>query len=178
MALTRRFAGTLHLVVAVLVGGPAAAQTTVSGGSLATQTWTLAGTRPAGDYRIIADVRTDPNKATRDAFAYMTYSLVAPAPSPATGVTLTTNVTSPQIVGTDVVFTAQGQGSSGYLYRFWLTSDGGVTFSIVQDWSATATWTLPSTTAAGTYQVIADVKTDPYSNLRDAYTWMDYVIAP
>jgi hypothetical protein len=27
-----------------------------------------------------------------------------------------------------VRFTAAGQGSSGYQYRFWLSSDGGVTW--------------------------------------------------
>ena len=136
-----------------------------------TATWTQAGTTPAGFYRIVADVRTDPASIGRDAFAFVDYQLLAP---PATGVTLTPSAPSPQVAGTDVIFTAAGQGSSGYLYRFWQYDFTTATWSVVQDWSATATWTLAGTTPAGTYRVVADVKTDPLSDVRDAFTFINY----
>jgi FtsP/CotA-like multicopper oxidase with cupredoxin domain len=144
----------------------------------ATATWTLPATTAVGTYLVIADVTTDPVSTIRDAYTWMSYAVVSTALAPATGVTLTPSLPSPQKTGTAVIFTAAGQGSSGYLYRFWLSADGGVTFTVVQDWSATATWTLPATTAVGTYQVIADVKTDPAASLRDAYTWANYSITP
>jgi FtsP/CotA-like multicopper oxidase with cupredoxin domain len=141
-------------------------------------TWTLPSTTPVGTYLVVADVTTDPTGATRDAWTWMSYAVTATALAPATGVVLTASQPSPQIAGTAVVFSAAGQGSTSYQYRFWLSADAGVTFSLVQDWSGTATWTLPATTAAGTYQVVADVKTDPASLLRDAYAWLDYTIVP
>ena len=144
----------------------------------ATATWTLPASTAVGTYLVVADVTTDPAGTVRDAYTWMSYAVVATALPPATGVTLTADSPSPHTAGTDVIFTAAGQGSTGYLYRFWLTSNGGLTFTTVQDWSTTATWTLPGTTGTGSYQVIADVKTDPASTLRDAYTWFDYVIIP
>jgi hypothetical protein len=143
-----------------------------------TATWTLPATTAVGTYLVIADVTTDPTTTVRDAWTWMNYSVVATALAPATGVTLTASAPSPHTAGTAVTFTAAGQGSSGYLYRFWESADGGVTFTVVQDWSATATWTLPATAAVGTYQILADVKTDPAATVRDAYTWLDYVIVP
>ncbi|HEX7622907.1 MAG TPA: kelch repeat-containing protein, partial [Anaeromyxobacteraceae bacterium] len=80
-------------------------------------------------------------------------------PPPATGVTLTPSLPSPQAVGTPVVFTAAGQGSVGYEYRFWLFSNG--VWNIVQDYGAAATWTLPSTTVLGDYSVAVWVRTNP-----------------
>jgi FtsP/CotA-like multicopper oxidase with cupredoxin domain len=142
----------------------------------ASATWTMPGTTPVGTYVIVADVTTDPVATTRDAWTFTTYSVVAAALPPATGVTLTANATSPQAAGTPVIFTAAGIGSTSYLYRFWQSTDGGLTFTVVQDWSATATWTLPGTAVPGTYQIIADVKSDPAATLRDAYTWLNFVI--
>jgi hypothetical protein len=60
-----------------------------------------------------------------------------------------------------VPFVAAGTGSTGYQYRFWLSSDGGVTLSLVQDWSAARTWTAPASLAAGTFRVQVDVRTNP-----------------
>ena len=143
-----------------------------------TDTWTLPSTTGAGSYVVLADVKTMPGPTPRDAYTAIIYTLGTGLPPPATGVTLAASAPSPHTAGTDVTFTAAGQGSTGYLYRFWLTSDGGQSFTVVQDWSSTATWTLPGTTGTGAYQVIGDVKTDPLSPARDAYTWFDYVIIP
>ena len=127
-----------------------------------TATYTLPNTTPFGRYFISAEVRTAVT-GTRDAVTSMSYTLNA---IPATGVTLTSDLASPQNAGTAVTFTAAGQGSSNYFYRFTLTPSGqGGT--VVQNWSTTPTWTMPTTTAAGTYFISAEVRTAT-SGARDA----------
>lgn len=75
----------------------------------------------------------------------------------ASGVTLTADLTSPQVPGTAVIFTAQGAGAAEYLYRFWLDTGSGFGTTPVQDWSTNPHWALPGTTAPGHYRVVADV---------------------
>ncbi len=141
-----------------------------------TATWTLPGTTPAGLYRVVADVKTDPLSIVRDAFAYIDYDVVAQPP--ATGVILTPSAPSPHVAGTEVIFTAAGVGSTGYEYRFWLYDYAIAIWTVEQDWSATATWTLLGTTPPGLYRVVADVKTSPHTTVRDAFTYIDYTLAP
>ena len=99
--------------------------------------WILPTSTPAGTYRVIVHVRTSAAVAF-DARAELSYTVRLVA---ATGVTITSNIASPQVVGTPVVFTAAGQGSSGYQYRFWLDSGTGPT--IVQDYGVGSAFTLP-----------------------------------
>jgi hypothetical protein len=82
----------------------------------------------------------------------------------ATGLAVTANPVSPVSPGTPVTFTAQGSGAAAgtvYLYRFSL-SNGAATV-LVQDWSATSTWTwpIPLVQQPGTYSVVVDVETNP-----------------
>jgi hypothetical protein len=72
-----------------------------------------------------------------------------------------------------VIFTAAGQGAANYQYEFWLTS--GSTSTMVQAYSTTATWTLPTTTPAGTYYVGVNVRTST-GVARDASNTIIYVI--
>jgi hypothetical protein len=141
-----------------------------------TATWTLPGTTAEGIYRVVADVKTDPLSTIRDAFAYIDYDVFAQPP--ATGVTLTASTPSPHVAGTDVIFTAAGEGSTGYEYRFWLYDYAIAIWTVEQDWSGTATWTLPGTTPPGRYRVVADVKTSPHTNIRDAFSYVDYTLTP
>ena len=69
--------------------------------------------------------------------------------------TVTPDQASPQPFGTNVVFTAAGQGSSNYLYRFLL--DGNE----VQPFGAVATWTMSAATPPGNHQIGVEVKTNP-----------------
>ena len=117
-------------------------------------TWTLPGTTPVGTYRVIVHVRTS-NAVAFDARAEVAYTVV----SPATGVTLTASVPSPAVKGTPVVFTAAGQGSSGYQYRFFIDSGAGP--GMVRDYSTNPSFTMPGTTPAGTYKVIVHARTSP-----------------
>ncbi|MBK9519307.1 MAG: multicopper oxidase domain-containing protein [Anaeromyxobacter sp.] len=116
--------------------------------------WTLPGTAIEGSYAVAAEARTalsGPRDAVSPNFSYTIGFL------PATGVTLGTDLPSPQLPGTAVTFTAAGSGSAGYQYRFWINSGAG--YSLAQDWSPTSNWVLASTTPAGTYQVVAEVRT-------------------
>jgi len=119
-------------------------------------TWSFpAGTLP-GTYQVKVDVRTS---AHVDLDKSATVSYVLTPGTPATGVTVDTNLTSPQIAGTAVVFTAHGEGASGYSYRFFRSADGGANWTMVRDWSTVATYTLPNYMAAATYLIYAEVRT-------------------
>ncbi|HTN54072.1 MAG TPA: choice-of-anchor D domain-containing protein, partial [Anaeromyxobacter sp.] len=169
--------GALSFTVSIVGANPGDfAQTNTCAGTVApggsctinvTFTPTALGARAA----TLSLATNDPVKPT------LTSSLTGTGFSiPATGVTLTPSLPSPQIVGTAVVFTAQGQGSTGpYQYQFWLKT--GNTWAIVQPWSSTNTWTLAANTAPGTYSVQVEVRTKP-SGARDAITAIGYTINP
>jgi hypothetical protein len=89
-------------------------------------------------------------------------------------VKLTPSVASPQLPGAAVTFTAEGQGSSGYQYQFWLFANG--VWSVVQPYSSVATWDLPISTPAGQYQVSVWVRTNS-ANTMEAQNVTSYLIA-
>jgi len=123
-----------------------------------TATWTLPGTTAPGNYQVGVQVRTSNLVGADAASPNMPFSIVA---VPATGVTVTVDLASPQVPGTAVTFTAAGQGSSGYQYRFWLFN--GISWSIVRDYATTATWVMPTSQPPGSYQVSAQVRTSTLS---------------
>ncbi len=93
----------------------------------------------------------------------------------ATGVTLTPSLASPQVLGTAVAFTAEGQGSSGYQYRFDFYN--GSTWSTVQDYSSTNAWTMPASTPVGDYWVAVLVRTNP-SGAHNAIGYARFGVVP
>jgi hypothetical protein len=133
--------------------------------------WILPTSTPAGTYRVIVHVRTSA-AVTFDARAELSYSVRL---APATGVTIAPDLASPQVVGTPVVFTAAGQGSSGYEYRFWV--DGGAGPTMVQDYGVGSAFTLPGSTPAGTYRVIVHVRTTG-GGAFDARAEVSYTLTP
>jgi murein DD-endopeptidase MepM/ murein hydrolase activator NlpD len=71
-----------------------------------------------------------------------------------TAATLTANKTAPQVPGTTVTFTAGGTGgTTPYAFKFMLTTNNWATYSVVQDWSASATWAWTAGAANTGYQV-------------------------
>jgi hypothetical protein len=134
--------------------------------------WTMPTTTPIGAHTVVAWVKTDPSKTTADAIASTAFTIGFPR---ATGVTLTSDLTSPQPVGTAVTFTAAGQGSSGYMYQFFLRLGSGA-WNVVQPWSTQSTWRMPTTTAFGTYTVVAWVKTDPSGTVADSIAGMPFIV--
>jgi hypothetical protein len=123
--------------------------------------WTMPGTTPAGSYQIAVHVRTSSGVFV-DAQAVLPFvigDLPTPA-APATGVTVTSTLGSPQAAGTLVRFDAQGEGGSGtYQYRFWLFADGA--WQVMQDYGVGSSWTMTAPLPAGSYQVAVHVRTDP-----------------
>ena len=70
------------------------------------------------------------------------------------GVTLTANKVAPQLTGTTVTFTAAGAGGvAPYAYKFILTTNNWASYTVVQDWSASATFTWTPATPNTSYQV-------------------------
>ncbi len=121
-----------------------------------TPTWTL-NTSVTGKHQIIVHVRVVGSTANYEQQASIIYSITVAPPPPATGVTLTADKVSPQIVNTPVVFTAAGSGGSGiYEYRFYDSVNGGA-FTVVQNYSTTPTWTL-NTSVTGKHQIIVHVR--------------------
>jgi len=130
---------------------------------MSTFTWTPTAT---GTYDIMVDVRSIGSTVVRDAFTKMFQYKILPAP--VTGVTLTSDLATPQIPGTPITFTATGQGGSGpYEYRFWVNSGSG--FAIAQNYSPANTfvWTP---TLAGAYDILVDVRNTGSTAVREAST--------
>jgi hypothetical protein len=134
--------------------------------------WILPASTPIGSYTLAVDVRTS-TAVGRDTVTYLPYQVTA-IPAPATGVDLIPTQTSPHPAGTAVLFAANGIGSSGYQYRFWLFD--GASWSMVQDYGVGSTWSLPASTPVGNYTIAVDVRTST-AVYRDAVAYLPYQIA-
>lgn len=124
----------------------------------------------SGAYDILVDVRNAGSTALREASTKIFYYQVLP--SAATGVTVTSDKSSPVSLGNTITYTALGQGGSGsYEYRFWINSGSG--FTIVQEYSATNTfaWTPVVT---GAYDLLVDVRSAGSTAQREASTKIFY----
>jgi hypothetical protein len=135
--------------------------------------WTMPGNLVPDTYTVVVHVRTS-TLVGLDAQVGITYAIRLP---PATGVALTSSLPSPQVQGTPVVFTAQGQGSSSYQYRFYIRDLSTATYQLVQNYSAVNTWTMPASTPAANYRIYVHVRTDPSVGL-DAQAGQDYSLTP
>jgi hypothetical protein len=133
--------------------------------------WTLPANTPAGSYTIAVNVRTS-TTVTRDAVNYAYYQISTPV-VPATGVIITPSLPSPQVSGTAVLFTANGTGSSGYQYQFYLYN--GTSWNMVQDYGVGSSWTLPANMPAGSYTIAVNVRTST-TVANDAVSYLAYQI--
>jgi hypothetical protein len=131
--------------------------------------WTMPEGQAGGDYMLAVEVRGSTG-AIRDAVAYLSYQVLW---APATGVEATPDQTV-HTPGTDVIFTAAGQGSSGYDYRFWLFNVTTSQWTMAQDYGNGPSWTMPGTTDSGNYVVAVDVRTNA-SVIRDAVHYLSYL---
>jgi hypothetical protein len=83
-------------------------------------------------------------------------SVTVPCPTTPvmTAVTLTADKTAPQAPGTTVTFTAAGAGGvTPYAFKFLLTTNNWGSWTVVQDWSSSATWVWTAGAANARYQV-------------------------
>src|SRR5437762_1422854 len=138
--------------------------------SSATFAWTPA---TMNSYTVEVWARSAGNNA--DAYeAYKDIAYTVSAAQPLSFSATTADKASPQATGTTITFTANASGgTSPYQYKWWLKS--GSTWSMVQDWSSSATfaWT-PGTANSYTVEVwgrSAGNNADTYEAYKDlAYT--------
>jgi hypothetical protein len=125
-------------------------------------TWSPAA---IGNYDILVDVRTAGSIVVREASTTISFFQVRSS-TPATGVTLTSNLASPQATGTPITFTAVATGAAGpFEYRYWVNTGAG--FQLVRDYFASGTFVWTPTTA-GAYDILVDVRTIGNTALREA----------
>jgi len=121
------------------------------------------------NYRVFA------YNAQGDSVASNTATILTSTWAAASGVTLTPSKPSPQGLGSPIVFTASGSGSTAaYEYRFSLGVTG--TNTIIQDYSTVSTWTMPASTQAGSYTITVDVRDSGSSATPNATNSIAYVI--
>ncbi len=130
-----------------LLQGPATSNiaTEVQAFSL-NSTWSWQTTAAdTGTNIVIVEVKIAGSTSAFDTSAQLNVDIIVPVA--ATSVTVTTSPASPQNVGTAITVTAQGQGGTGpYEYQFW-RSGPGFAWAIVQDYSASNTFTFMPTEA-------------------------------
>jgi N-acetylmuramoyl-L-alanine amidase len=108
-----------------------------------TFTWTPS--TASGAYRIAVWVRNAGSTAdsydNANSNGSIGYVITAGA-APLTLSSLTANASSPQVTGTAVTFSAAaGGGTAPYQFKWRVSTDGGASFTTVQDWSTTSTFT-------------------------------------
>jgi len=118
-----------------------------------TYSWTTTGLTP-GSYRVVVWAKdanspgaSGNSQGRWDVFASLTYRLTSCA-----SVAVSAAPASPREVGASVVVSATASGCPSPLYRFWLQSPGSSAFTMVQDYSATGTFSWSTSgLVPGTY---------------------------
>jgi len=141
-----------------------------------TYTWTPA---TAGNYTVSvwarsAGVTVDAAQAS----AQMAYVISTAPIAPVTSATLTSNVASPQDLGTAVTFTASGSGGvAPRQFKFFVQPSGGAA-QIVQNWSTATTYAW-TPAAAGNYTVTVWARSAGVTvDAAQASAQMAYVVNP
>jgi hypothetical protein len=117
-----------------------------------TYTWNNLNAAP-GAYLLEVDVKNTGSIGAYDAFIDINYTLVSCfAP------TLTPSASSPYPSGNGAVtLTATGSCDGGAVFQFWIRSAAGV-WAMVQNYSATNTYSWPADTAQGNYVLEVDIR--------------------
>jgi len=138
--------------------------------------WDTTGAAPGG-YTVALQARVVGSQASFDAETTADY-LVNAVPTPATSVSVTTSLPSPQTAGPQVFFSAAAAGGSGsYEYRFWLKDILG-SYSLVQPFSSGAIWKWNTTgLPAGTYTVAVQARSAGSPNVYDTEATSTFVIS-
>ena len=124
---------------------------------------------PGGSWSLEVDVRDVGAATAYETVGSLTYVVIAPCDVPS----LSTDVGSPQVVGSVVTFTASATGCPTPNFRFWVRPPGG-SWSVQQDYSASTTfkWSTAGL-AIGTYGFEVDARNQgsvvSYDAARGAY---------
>src|SRR5207253_306975 len=141
----------------------------------ATFVWTPTVANP--NYQVIAWVRSAGNTVdTFESYKQLAFAINPSAPATLTGIT--TDKTAQQRPGLTITFTASAiaaRGSSDLKWWLW----NGTAWSIVQDWSASATFVWRPTTPNAAYQVIAWVRSaGNTADMLESYKQLAFAINP
>ena len=143
-------------------------------GSNAQWDWDTTGYAP-GDYFVMVWARSVGSTAPYDVCRSLnSFTISVP---PAGGVTLTTDYASPQIQGSQVMFTGQATGATGsYEYEFWLQGTDG-SWTTVQGYSGNPSWSWSTAGyAPGSYNVQVWARSVGSTAQYDAYKGTSFVI--
>ena len=138
-----------------------------------TFSWDTTG-KMQGTYGLEVDVRNQGSTVAYDKVANLYYALVTP---PCTTPSFSGTPATQAGTGAHVTFTASTTGCPNPTYRFWISPPGQY-WSIVQDYSATNTFTWTTTGAAGTYRLEVDVRDATASVAYDHVTNITYTLVP
>jgi len=139
--------------------------------SASTFSWSTTG-KLQGTYGLEVDVRDHGSTARFEALANLSFNLFSVL---CTTPGLTAAPASPGGTGAHVTLTATTSGCPSPQYRFWISSPSGV-WSMVQDYSATNTYSWVSTGSAGTYRIEVDVRDASSSVVYDHVTDISYAL--
>lgn len=115
-----------------------------------TYTWTTTGLTP-GTYQVAVWSRQAGSTATSEWNVQIDYTLTGAVPCSA--VLETASAPSPQLLGSTVTISAVASPCASPTYQFWLQGPG-VAWTIVQPWSASASFSWDTSFyLAGTYQI-------------------------
>ncbi len=140
---------------------------------LNTWTWDTTG-KTAAAYNLRALIRNAGSTAVSEGFAALVYTL-ATLPKPT--VSISTDLTSPQVAGTQVTFTATGNGGTGnYEYAFEKV-EGGV-WKNMQPYGSANTWTWDTTgNALTTYSVRALIRNSGSTAAYEGVASLSYTLS-
>src|SRR5947209_7818650 len=139
----------------------------------ATFVWTPTVANP--NYQVIAWVRSAGNTVDKfESYKQLAFAINPSAPATLTGIT--TDKPAPQGPGVTITFTASACAAIfRSQYKWWLWN--GTAWSIVQDWSASATFVWRPTTPNAAYQVIAWVRSaGNTADMFESYTQLAFPI--
>ena len=137
--------------------------------------WDTSGALP-GAYVVAVQARVVGSAAAFDVEAKYNY-LINAVPTPATGITISTSLASPQTVGAQVFVTGSASGGSGsYEYRFWLKDTLG-NYTMVQPISAGSIWKWDTTgLTPGTYTISVQARSVGSVNVSDVENTMNFAV--
>jgi len=137
--------------------------------------WDTSGALPGG-YVVAVQARVVGSAAAFDVEAKYNY-LINAVPTPATGVTISTSLASPQTVGAQVFVTGSASGGSGnYEYRFWLKDTLGA-YTMVQPISAGSIWKWDTTgLTPGTYTISVQARSVGSVNVSDVESTTNFAV--
>src|SRR5262249_40970261 len=142
----------------------------------ASPTWSWTPTIAASDYQVKVAVRSaGSTNTTGELFQSLPFTIVAPTVA---SVSLTSNVPSPQVVGTTIVWSvAAAGGTAPYQYKWWLYD--GTTWTAASNWTTSTTWSWTPAVANNNYSVRVWARSSGNTaDAAEASTSMAYAIKP